>query len=222
MLRKMADTQAPIGPPGREHQLSIGLTGGIGSGKSSVARMLELRGAGIVDTDQIARDLTCGTGPAIAALRQTFGEEIIASDGGLNRSRMRELAFSDEGIRRQLESVLHPLVMDEAERKAAAMASMAVIVFDVPLLVESGVWRARVDRVLVIDCSEQTQIDRVVARSGWSADTARAVIRAQAPRAERLRVADDVIVNEGLSPQQLDSAVDALWAQWRQRIQAPL
>ena len=218
----MADTKAAIEPADRKHQLSIGLTGGIGSGKSTVARLLEARGAGIVDTDQIARDLTSRIGPAIAALRQAFGDDIIAPDGGLNRSRMRQLAFSDAGIRRQLESVLHPLVMEEAERKAAAMTSMAVVVFDVPLLVESVGWRERVDRVLVIDCSEQTQIDRVVARSGWSADTARAVMRAQAPRAERLRAADDIIVNDGLSPQQLDSAVDALWSQWRHRIHAAL
>lgn len=206
----------------RKRQLSIGLTGGIGSGKSTVAGLLEARGAGLVDADRIARDLTSPAGVAIAALRSTFGEEIISPDGGLNRSRMRQLAFSDVGIRRQLESLLHPLVMEEAERQAEAMSSKSVVVFEVPLLVESPDWRARVDRVLVIDCSEQTQIDRVVRRSGWSADTVRAVIRAQASRAERLQAADDVILNEGLSVEALESAVDAIWAAWLLQVRAPL
>jgi dephospho-CoA kinase len=218
----MHDPSASLIHPGWKHPLSIGLTGGIGSGKSTVAKLLKARGAGVVDTDQIARDLTCSAGRAIPALRKSFGNEIISPDGGLDRSRMRQLAFSDDGVRRQLESVLHPLVMEEAERQAQAMPSAPVVVFDVPLLVESAGWLDRVDRVLVIDCSEQTQIDRVVTRSGWPADTARLVMGAQASRAERLQAADDVIVNDGLSLVELESAVDALWAQWRIRVSASL
>lgn len=218
----MRDPSASLTDPGRKHLLSIGLTGGIGSGKSTVARLLEARGAGVVDTDEIARDLTRSAGRAIPALRKSFGDDIISPDGGMDRSRMRQLAFSDDGVRRQLESVLHPLVIEEAERMAHAMPWTPVVVFDVPLLVESDGWLDRVDRVLVIDCSEQTQIDRVVTRSGWSADTARSVMSAQSSRAERLRCADDVIVNDGLSLVELAGAVDALWAQWEQRISASL
>jgi dephospho-CoA kinase len=218
----MQDPSCALVLAGRTDRLSIGLTGGIGSGKSTVARLLEARGAGVIDTDEIARALTRSSGQAIPALRKTFGDDIILPDGGLDRSRMRQLAFGDVSVRHQLESVLHPLVMHEAGRQATALRSMAVLVFDVPLLIESAGWRRRVDRVLVVDCSEQTQLNRVMARSAWSAETARAVMLAQASRAERLQAADDVILNDGLTPEQLESAVDALWTRWQGLIRAAL
>ena len=147
--------------------LRIGLTGGIGSGKSTVSRMLAARGASIVDTDAIAHRLTLPGGAAMAALRQAFGDAVVNGDGGLDRARMRTLVFGDappqRAARRTLEAILHPLIASETVRLAAA-SSAAVQVFDVPLLVESGRWRERVDRILVIDCSEATQVARVVSR----------------------------------------------------------
>ena len=193
--------------------LRIGLTGGIGSGKSTVARCLVELGAGLVDTDAIARELTLPGGAAIEPLRAAFGAAAIAPDGSLDRAHMRQLAFADRAERQRLESILHPLIGQEAERRAALLFAPA-IVFDVPLLVESGRWRARVDRVLVIDCNESTQVRRVVARSGWTPDAVEAVIAQQAARAARRACADAVIFNEQLSPAELDRAVHDLWDHW--------
>lgn len=194
--------------------LRVGLTGGIGSGKSTVAATLHELGAVIVDTDAIARRLTGPAGPAMVALRQLFGESVVTADGALDREAMRALAFADPAAKRRLEALLHPLIGDEAEREAAS-ATTALVVFDVPLLAESQHWRARVERVLVIDCSQATQIARVVQRPGWSADAARRVIASQASRAARRATADAVIFNDGLSRAALDAEVRALWAQWR-------
>jgi len=193
--------------------LRIGLTGGIGSGKSSVASQLAGRGATLVDTDAIARALTQPGGAAIDAIAAAFGPEFIAADGALDRARMRALAFGDAQARRRLEAILHPLIGAEAQRQALASSAPA-IVFDVPLLVESGHWRARVDRVLVVDCSESTQIERVVARSGWTRSAVEATIAQQATRVERRRCADAVIHNDGITLAELAGTVASLWRQW--------
>ncbi|MBX3604160.1 MAG: dephospho-CoA kinase [Piscinibacter sp.] len=193
--------------------LRIGLTGGIGSGKSSVAALLVGHGATLVDTDAIARALTQTGGAAIEPIRQSFGDAAISA-GALDRAYMRQLAFGDGDAKRRLEAILHPLIGIEAERQARAAAA-GVVVFDVPLLVESGRWRQKVDRVLVIDCNESTQVERVVARSGWSREAVQAVIDQQAPRAARRSCADAVIFNDGgLSRAQLAQAVGALWQHW--------
>ncbi len=191
--------------------LRIGLTGGIGSGKSTVAAMLVAHGATLVDTDAIARSLTASGGAAIDAIRDAFGVDAIAADGSLDRDRMRSLAFADAEAKRRLEAILHPLIAVETERQAGAAPGSAAIVFDVPVLVESRRWRALVDRVWLVDCSEQTQIERVVARSGWTQDDVCAVLARQATRTERRAAADAVIVNEGLTIDALAAEVEALW-----------
>lgn len=193
--------------------LRIGLTGGIGSGKSTVAALLVGHGAALVDTDAIARELTQPGGMAIAPIRAAFGDATIGPDGALDRTHMRALAFSDSTARRRLEAILHPLIGFETERRARELPA-AVIVFDVPLLVESGHWRERVDRVLVIDCNESTQIERVMARSRWTREAVEAVIAQQAPRALRRTSADAVIFNDGRSPAQLADMVGSLWRYW--------
>ncbi len=193
--------------------LRIGLTGGIGSGKSTVAVLLAAKGAAIIDTDAIARRLTLPGGRAIPAIRSEFGNEAIDATGGMNRDRMRALAFGDPQVRRRLEAILHPLIGIETEREAASSAS-PVKVFDVPLLVESGRWRSRVNRVLVIDCNEDTQVGRVVKRAGWAVEMVQAVIAQQAARSARLAAADVVIHNDGITLEQLAMQVDTLWSGW--------
>ena len=197
-------------------RLRIGLTGGIGSGKSTVARVLARCGAAVIDTDAIAREVTLAGGAAIGLIRQAFGAAFIDGNGALDRARMRSLAFSDPGAKRQLEAILHPLIGAETETRAAAAAER-VLVFDVPLLVESAHWRARVNKVLVVDCHEQTQTDRVVARSGWTPQAVQAVIDQQAARALRRACADAVIFNDGLSHDALTQHVQALAGQWFRR-----
>jgi dephospho-CoA kinase len=195
--------------------LRIGLTGGIGSGKSTVAALLAGFGATVVDTDVIARQIALPGGAAMSGIRQAFGAEFIDAAGGLDRERMRALAFSDDTARRRLEAILHPLIGVETERQAA-VSSAPVVVFDVPLLVESGRWRARVHKVLVVDCAETTQIARAVARSGWTAQAVQAVIDRQASRARRRACADAVIFNEAISPGQLGDELRSLWHAWTQ------
>jgi dephospho-CoA kinase len=190
--------------------LRIGLTGGIGSGKSTVATVLAALGAAVIDTDRIARELAGPNGAAIDAIAAAFGREMIDAAGALDRARMRTLAFADSTARRPLEAILHPLIGDETERQASAAAA-SLVVFDVPLLVESGRWPALVDRVWVIDCRETTQLERVVARSGWSTDAVRAVIGQQATRARRRSHADAVIYNDQLSVGELEAEVRSLW-----------
>ena len=193
--------------------MRIGLTGGIGSGKSTVARMLGAHGAAVFDTDAIAREVSGPGGAAITPLREVFGAAFIDPQGALDRAAMRTLAFADAGARRRLEAILHPLIGAEVERRAVASAA-TVQVFDVPLLVESGRWRARVDRVLVVDCSDATQLRRVMQRSGWSAEMVQAVIAQQAHRSQRRACADAVIHNDGISLDELAAEVSALWAAW--------
>jgi dephospho-CoA kinase len=187
----------------------IGLTGGIGSGKSTVLQMLAELGAAVIDADAISRDTTAIGGAAIASIAQRFGADFITPEGALHRERMREHAYRDPQARKHLEDIIHPLVGQESERQlnAALAAGVPCIVFDIPLLVESGRWRARVDRVLVVDCSEQTQIDRVAARSGHTPEQVRSIISAQASRSERLSAADAVIFNDGISLEQLRDKV---------------
>lgn len=174
----------------------IGLTGGIGSGKSSAAEIFEKLGAAVVDTDVIAHALTRPGGAAIAAIRREFGDEYIGPDGSLDRGRMRRLVFGDGGAKEKLEAILHPLIREQSRaRIAAAQAPYVIIV--VPLLFETGAYRDLLRRVVVVDCGEQQQITRTMARSKLSEKEVRAIMAAQLPRAERLRRADDVLVNDG-------------------------
>ena len=200
-------------PSGRGRPLQIGLTGGIGSGKSTVAAMLVQLGAVLIDTDAISRGLTLPGGAAIDPLRAAFGDGVIAPDGAMDRVRMRELVFADPSAKVRLEGILHPLIGLETQRQSDA-AGDAVRVFDVPLLVESSRWRARVDRVLVIDCPEHVQVQRVLARSAWAPGTVEAVIRQQAPRAARRAAADAVIFNDGLGLDELAAEVASVWQRW--------
>jgi dephospho-CoA kinase len=190
--------------------MRVGLTGGIGSGKSTVLGMLQALGAAAVDADAISRASTAAGGLAIPAIASHFGADFIDQTGALDRERMRQRIYADPAARRQLEAIIHPLVGTEVERQAlvAQTAGARCVVFDIPLLVESGRWRSKVDRVLVVDCLPQTQVARVQARSGLAEADVLAIIAAQAPRAQRLAAADAVIHNEGLSLEQLRSKVD--------------
>lgn len=183
----------------------VGLTGGIGSGKSTVLAMLAQLGATPVDADAISRRTTAAGGAAIAEVARVFGADFITPEGALHRERMREHTFADPQARKQLEAIIHPLVGAESARqvRAAVAAGAKCIVFDIPLLVESGRWRGQVDRVLVVDCSEATQVARVVQRSGLAEAAVRAIIAAQASREQRLAAADAVICNEGISLEEL-------------------
>ena len=192
---------------------TIGLTGGIGSGKSTAAQSLVALGAHLVDTDAIARVLTLPGGAAVPALAAEFGADALTADGALDREKMRRLVFADPGAKARLEAILHPLIGAEAGRQAAAAGGRPVV-FDVPLLTESSHWRARVDRVLVIDCDEATQAARVAQRPGWTEAAARRVIAQQAPRAARRAIADAVIHNDALSIEQLHAELRDLWALW--------
>ena len=199
--------------PSRQRVATIGLTGGIGSGKSTAAQGLVALGAHLVDTDAIARALTLPGGAAVPALADEFGADALTADGALDREKMRRLVFADPGAKARLEAMLHPLIGAEASRRAAASGGRPVV-FDVPLLTESSHWRARVDRVLVIDCDEATQAARVAQRPGWTEEAARRVIAQQAPRAARRAMADAVICNEGLTIAQFQAELRALWALW--------
>ena len=190
----------------------LGLTGGIGSGKSTVAACLADLGAAVMDADAIARAVTAPGGLAMASIREVFGDDMITAEGALNRDRMRSLAFADASARARLEAIIHPLVGQETWRQAdaAARAGRRCLVFDVPLLVESAHWRAKVDAVLVVDCTVPTQVARVAARSQLDAAAVQAIIAAQSPRLRRLRAADAVVFNDGLSLQALRAEVDLL------------
>ncbi|KAF1056363.1 MAG: Dephospho-CoA kinase [Burkholderia gladioli] len=192
---------------------SVGLTGGIGSGKTTVANRFGERGATLVDTDAIAHRVTAPGGAAMAPIAAAFGSAFVAADGSLDRARMRVLVFGDDAARKQLEAITHPLIRAETEREAA-LATGAYVIFVVPLLVESGSWRSRVDRVLVIDCEVETQIARVMQRNGFSRGQVEAIVARQATREARLAAADDVIVNEQAPDAALDARIDMLHARY--------
>lgn len=174
----------------------VGLTGGIGSGKSAAADEFARLGAAVIDTDAIAHELTAPGGSAIDAIRRQFGAEFIDSAGALDRARMREAAFTDPARRKQLEMILHPMIRAESTRRIGASRA-PYIVYVVPLLIESPDHRKRVQRVLVLDCPESLQIERVRARSDLSAGQVVAIIKSQVSREKRLAAADDVINNSG-------------------------
>jgi dephospho-CoA kinase len=188
----------------------IGLTGGIGSGKSTVAGFLARRGAAIIDADAISRSLTAPGGRAMADIAHTFGAAMLSPDGAMDRQAMRERIFRDPQAKRQLEHIIHPLVsqITAEQAQAAVQSGHRVLVFDVPLLVESGErWRKQLDRVIVVDCDTETQTQRVMARSGLSAEEVKRIVAQQASRAQRLACADLVVVNQGLSFDNLDSLI---------------
>jgi dephospho-CoA kinase len=181
--------------PGRGKIFTIGLTGGIGCGKSTVADLFAARGASVIDTDLIAHELTAPHGAAMPALLAEFGQDFATPDGALDRAKMRNLVFSDPTARGRLEAILHPKIRD-ATAAAAAIASGPYVMFVVPLLIESGSWSERVSRVLVIDCPEELQVQRVMARSNLPEAQVKAIMAAQASREQRLAAADDVIMND--------------------------
>lgn len=177
---------------------AVGLTGGIGSGKSTVAALLQACGAAVIDSDALAHELTAPGGAAMPAIASAFGDAFVRPDGALDRARMRALVFADPAAKTRLESILHPMIGELTQQRAQAAAVAApYVVLMIPLLIESGRWRERVNRVLVVDCCETTQIARVRARSALAEDEVRAIIVQQASRSARLAAADDVIVNEG-------------------------
>ena len=174
----------------------VGLTGGIGSGKSVASGMFAELGAAVVDTDEISRALTAPGGGAISPIRGSFGPEYVAADGGLDRARMRNLVFGDADAKRKLEGILHPRIRDRM-RADVATARQPYVIAVIPLLFETGVCLDLLQRVLVVDCEESEQVRRASERSGLSAQEVRAIMAAQLPRAERLKRADDVLVNDG-------------------------
>lgn len=192
--------------------LRIGLTGGIGCGKSTVGKMLMARGAAIIDADAIARSLTAPHGLAMPTIAQVFGGEFLDAHGALDRDRMRAYVFAHAQAKQTLEAIIHPLVTQESQRQEqlATDAGHHTVVFDVPLLVESDRWRTRVNRVLVVDCLVETQIQRVMARNGFNRDTVEKIVASQATRTRRLAAADWVIYNDQLSLKALQKLVSAL------------
>ncbi|MGF6997864.1 dephospho-CoA kinase [Paraburkholderia sp. GAS32] len=174
---------------------AVGLTGGIGSGKSTVADLFAAHGVPLVDTDLIAHRITAPHGIAMPQIAAEFGNSFVAADGSLDRTRMRTLVFSDDGARKRLEGITHPLIRAETEREQREAQGPYVIVV-VPLLVESGSWKTRVNRVLTVDCSVETQISRVMSRNGFSREQVLAIIARQATREARLAAADDIIDND--------------------------
>ena len=193
---------------------TVGLTGGIGSGKSAAAQVFEELGATVIDTDAIAHALTAPGAAAIAPIRAAFGADYLTPEGALARTRMRELVFADAAKKRALESILHPMIRARMSELAQAARSPYVILM-VPLLIESRDYRARCQRILVVDCPEQLQLERVKARSGLAAAQVRAIMATQVGRAARLASADDVIDNSG-DPAHLRRQVEALHARYLQ------
>lgn len=191
--------------PAPRPALLVGLTGGIGSGKTTVANLFGALGVPLIDTDLIAHGLTGPGGAAMPAIREAFGESVIAADGRLDRAAMRELAFAAPGARRRLEAILHPMIRAETMRGIAQAAAAPYAIVVVPLLVESGTWRQWLDRVLVVDCPVQTQVERVMRRNPLPRAQVEAILAAQASREQRLAAADDVVDNgadaAGLEPQ---------------------
>ncbi len=192
----------------------LGLTGGIGSGKTQVANWLGAWGADVIDTDLIAHSLTAAGGRGIETICAAFGSDVIDAAGALDRARMRELVFAESARRAQLESILHPLIAQEVLRKAEQARGLYTV-FVVPLLIESGRWLDRIDRLCVVDCDESTQIERVQARNGISLATIRKILDVQATRTQRIAAADDVIDNsKGVSMAVLENQALVLHKAW--------
>jgi dephospho-CoA kinase len=187
---------------------TVGLTGGIGSGKTTVAEDFAALGVPVIDTDAIARQLSAPDGAALGAIRAAFGETVILADGTLDRAALRRRVFADAASRHQLEAILHPLIRQVVEKSLRSLASPYALVV-IPLLVETGGYRDMLNRVLVVDCPEAVQIARVIARNGLSRDEVMAILAAQTGRAERLAAADDVITNTA-SPEALNAEVALL------------
>lgn len=194
----------------------LGLTGGIGSGKSTVAALLVEFGATLIDADAISRASTAAGGSAIEAVRAAFGDEFITTDQAMDRDRMRARIFADPTARAQLEAIIHPIVRAEIDQQLAALPR-GVAVLDLPLLAESSAWRERCDLIWVVDCAPETQIRRVMQRNGWPRSQVEAVLAAQASREQRLAIADCVIDNEGVTLAELGAQVRQQWQQLSQR-----
>ena len=196
--------------------LHVGVTGGIGSGKSTVAALLAQKGAVVIDADAISRSTTATGGTAIPAIVASFGLAMITPEGALDRTQMRNRIFSDPAAKARLEAIIHPLVAAQITQATlmAEQTGTPCIVFDIPLLVESGHWRSKLDKILVVDCSEATQVARATQRSGLAAEEVKKIIASQTSRAERLRVADVVIDNENVSLEYLASEVEKIAAQF--------
>lgn len=191
-------------------RFAVGLTGGIGCGKTTIADMFAARGAAIVDTDLIAHQLTAPGGAAMAEIQAAFGDDVVLPSGAMDRATMRAKVFGDPSARQRLEAILHPLIRSETEY-AAAHAKGTYLIYVIPLLVESGAWQERLSRILVIDCPEQLQVQRVMRRNGLAEQQVRAIMAAQASRETRLAAADDVIVNDG-NTDALQPQIDRLHA----------
>ncbi|HMV05501.1 MAG TPA: dephospho-CoA kinase [Accumulibacter sp.] len=199
----------------------VGLTGGIGSGKSTVAELFVERGAALVDTDMIAHELTAPNGAAMTAIAAAFGPIVVRPDGGLDRSAMRRLAFSDPTAKARLEAILHPLIRDYSEARCTAPTSAPYVLLAVPLLIETGSFRKRTDRVLVVDCEETIQVARVMARSGLTEPEVKAIMATQASRSKRREIADDLVLNSA-GMDDLPAQVDSLHGLYRVLARAKL
>ena len=193
--------------------LRLGVTGGIGSGKSTVCQRLSGMGASVIDADAISRACTAAGGPALPAIAQAFGDAVFQAPGVLDRDRLRDLVFDDPQARERLQALLHPMIAAEIERQTAQaiVREVPCIAFDIPLLVESTRWRPNLHRVLVVDCSPATQIQRVGQRSGLDAISVKKIMSNQSSRAARLQSADFVIFNESLSFDEIDAQLGAMF-----------
>ncbi|MBP7309194.1 MAG: dephospho-CoA kinase [Burkholderiaceae bacterium] len=195
----------------------VGITGGIGSGKSTVATQLKSLGAGVIDADAISRHLTSSHGEAMNAIVEKFGDEYQLADGSLDRSRMRELVFNQKDRRKELEQILHPLIQNEMKNQFETMKTNGIklVVFDLPLLAESSKWRKNLDKIIVVDCSVETQVSRVLTRdvqnnnrtTPMTRDLVINIIASQASRIDRLKLADVIILNDEITRQQLNDEI---------------
>lgn len=208
-----APADATGGAPDRSGRpFLVGLTGGIGTGKSTAADRFAEHGIALIDADLLAHQLTGAQGPAMPAIQAEFGDEYVTPEGALDRARMRALAFADDGARLRLEAILHPRIRAATEAAIRAAASPYVVLV-IPLLFESPNWRERVDRAVVVDCPEAQQVERVVRRSGLTEAMVRAIMGRQVDRATRRRLADDILDNSH-GPAELRAAVDVLHARY--------
>ena len=201
----------------------IGLTGGIGSGKTAVSTLLGEFGAGVIDTDLISHQITAPGGKAIPLITAAFGDDFIDPEGALNRAKMRALVFKNSGARQILEQITHPLIQQETVKQALELSKSKVsyLVFVVPLLIESGMWLKLIDHLVVVDCPEETQIQRVMHRNNMTRSDVENILKAQASRSARLTLANAVIENQG-SLVELKPAVLKLHQQLLKILEEPL